>query len=400
MDCIQYDKGMKKMNYFFRKHKKFISLVLVLSFLVAVPYAAERYFATSAQDKKEEAEGNLKDVEDEMNDIEDKQDEVADELKDVRKKLSNLINKQKELESQINGTQDEIKKTQEELEIAKAEAQEQYEAMKIRIKFMYENSSDDNLWTAILESDGIIDMLNRVEYISTIYKADRDLTERYQQTVAIVEEKEQQLFVKMDELLMKQETFLGQQLEIEQMVASLEDAQNEYKAQLAAAKKKADAYKKTIKEQEEIIRKQEEEKRKQEEANKKPVYSGGKNVTGQMVVDYAMQFVGNPYVWGGNSLTNGCDCSGFVHQVYKYFGYNLVRYSLSFLYEGVPVSKDEMKPGDIVVYGRNSEGIGHVAIYIGNGKIVEAQSTKAGITCTRSVFYKEPLGIRRILPNP
>lgn len=400
MDCIQYDKGMKKMNYFFRKHKKFISLVLVLSFLVAVPYAAERYFATSAQDKKEEAEGNLKDVEDEMNDIEDKQDEVAGELKDVRKKLSNLINKQKELESQINGTQDEIKKTQEELEIAKAEAQEQYEAMKIRIKFMYENSSDDNLWTAILESDGIIDMLNRVEYISTIYKADRDLTEQYQQTVAIVEEKEQQLFVKMDELLMKQETFLGQQLEIEQMVASLEDAQNEYKAQLAAAKKKADSYKKTIKEQEEIIRKQEEEKRKQEEANKKPVYSGGKNVTGQMVVDYAMQFVGNPYVWGGNSLTNGCDCSGFVHQVYKYFGYNLVRYSLSFLYEGVPVSKDEMKPGDIVVYGRNSEGIGHVAIYIGNGKIVEAQSTKAGITCTRSVFYKEPLGIRRILPNP
>jgi len=119
-----------------------------------------------------------------------------------------------------------------------------------------------------------------------------------------------------------------------------------------------------------------------------------------MVVDYAMQFVGNPYVWGGNSLTKGCDCSGFVHQVYKYFGYNLVRYSLSFLYEGVPVSKSDMKPGDIVVYPRNSEGIGHVAIYIGNGKIVEAQSTKAGITCTRSVFYKEPLGIRRVLPNP
>lgn len=391
---------MKKINYFIRKHKKLISLVLVLSFLVAVPYAAERYFATSAQDKKEEAEGNLKDVEDEMNDIEDKKDEVESELKDVRKKLSNLINKQKELEAEINGTQDEIEKTQEELAVAEAQAQEQYEAMKIRIKFMYENSSDDNLWTAILESDGIVDMLNRVEYISTIYEADRALTEQYQQTVAIVEEKEQQLFVKMDELLMKQETFLGQQLEIEQMVASLEDVQDEYKAQLAAAQKKADAYKKTIKEQEEIIRKEEEERRKQEEANKKPVYSGGQDVTGQMVVDYAMQFVGNPYVWGGNSLTNGCDCSGFVHQVYKYFGYNLVRYSLSFLYEGVAVSKEDMKPGDIVVYGRNSEGIGHVAIYIGNGKIVEAQSTKAGITCTRSVFYKEPLGIRRILPNP
>lgn len=384
---------MKRINTFFKNNKKFISFILILSFLVAVPYAAERYFATSAQDKKEEAEENLKDVEDTMNDIKDKQDEVEGELKDVRKKLSNLISKQKELESEITGTQDEIKKTQEELEVAQQEAQEQYEAMKIRIKFMYENSSNDNLWTAIFESDGIIDMLNRVEYISTIYESDRKLTEQYKEAVAVVEEKEKSLFVKMDELLMKQETFLGQQKEIEAMVASLEDTQQEYKEQLAAAEKQADAYKKAIKEQEEIIRKE-------QEANKKPVYSGGQNVTGEMVVNYALQFVGNPYVWGGNSLTKGCDCSGFVHQVYKYFGYNLVRYSLSFLYEGVPVSKSDMKPGDIVVYPRNSEGIGHVAIYIGNGKIVEAQSTKAGITCTRSVFYKEPLGIRRVLPNP
>lgn len=382
--------------------------MLVLCFLIAVPYAAERYWATNAQDKKEEAEENLKDVEDEMDDIKDKQEDIQGELADVRKKLSNLITKQKELESEINDTQEAIAQTQTELEIAKQEAQEQYEAMKIRIKFMYENSSNDNLWSAIFESNGIIDMLNRVEYISTIYESDRQLTEEYQATVTRVEEKEQQLFVKMDEMLMKQETFLGQQLEIEEMVASLEDAQNEYKAQLADAKKKADAYKKTIKEQEEIIRreeeerrrKEEEEKKKQEEANKKPANNDGQNVTGEMVVNYALQFVGNPYVWGGNSLTKGCDCSGFVHLIYKHFGYNLVRYSLSFLYEGVAVSKDDMKPGDIVVYGRNSEGIGHVAIYIGNGKIVEAQSTKAGITCTRSVFYKQPLGIRRILPNP
>lgn len=395
-------------NTFIRKNKKFISLVLVLSFLVAVPQLTEHYWATSAQDKKEEAEGNLKDVEDEMDDIKDKQEEIEGELKDVRKKLSNLISKQKELESEINGTQDEIEKTQAELEVAQDDAQRQYEAMKIRIKFMYENSSSDNLWTAIFESDGIADMLNRVEYISTIYKSDRELTEQYKETVAQVEAKEDLLFQKMDELLMKQETFLGQQLEIEEMVASLEETQSEYAAQLASAKKQADAYKKMIKEQEEIIRKEEEERRrreeeerrKQEAANKKPTNTNGQNVTGETVVNYALQFVGNPYVWGGNSLTKGCDCSGFVHQVYKNFGYNLVRYSLSFLYEGVPVSKENIKPGDIVVYPRNSEGIGHVAIYIGNGKIVEAQSTKAGITCTRPVFYKEPLGIRRVLPNP
>ena len=384
---------MKKLNIFFRKHKKLIALFLVATFLVSLPYAAEHVYGTSAQDKKEEAEENLKDVEDQMNDIKDKQEEVEGEIKDVRKKLSSLMTKQNELKSEISGTQAEIEQTQAELEVARVDAQEQYEAMKIRIKFMYENSSNDSMWTAIFESDGIADMLNRVEYISTIYKSDRELTEQYKATVAQIEEKEELLLVKMDELLMKQETFLGQQMEIESMIASLEDAQNEFAAQLASAKKQAEAYKKTIKEQEEIIRQQ-------QSGNSNSSYPGGKNVSGETLVNYALQFVGNPYVWGGNSLTKGCDCSGFVHQVYKYFGYNLVRYSLSFLYEGVPVSKDEMKPGDIVVYPRNSEGIGHVAIYIGNGKIVEAQSTKAGITSNRPVFYKEPLGIRRVLPNP
>ncbi len=384
---------MKKINNILRKNKKLISLFLVACFLIAVPYVTEQYWASSAQNKKDEAEENLKDVEDQMNAIEDKQEQVEGELKDVRTQLSKLINKQNELKAEINGTQESIEQTQAELEVAREDAARQYEAMKLRIKFMYENSSNDSLWTAIFESDGIADMLNRVEYISTIYESDRELTEAYKETVAQVEEKERQLFLKMDELLVKQETFLGQQLEIESMIATLEDTQNEYAAQLASAKKQAEEYKKTIEEQEEIIRQQ-------QAANNNSSYPGGKNVSGETVVNYALQFVGNPYVWGGNSLTNGCDCSGFVHQVYKYFGYNLVRYSLSFLYEGVPVDKEDIMPGDIVVYPRNSEGIGHVAIYIGNGKIVEAQSTKAGITDTRSVFYREPLGIRRVLPNP
>lgn len=384
---------MKKINTLLRKHKKLIALCLVASFLLTIPQVAERYWATSAQDKKEEAEENLKDVQNEMNDIKDKQDEVQSEIKDVRKQLSNLLSKQDALEKEIDETQKAMDETQEELAVARADAQKQYEAMKIRIKFMYENGSDDNIWTAIIESNGIADMLNRVEYISTIYKSDRALTEQYKATVAMVEEKEKTLLAQMDQLLMKQETFLGQQAEITAMVASLEDSKEEYAAKLAYAKKQEEEYKKIIKEQEEIIKQQ-------QAANNKPYYPGGKDVSGQTVVNYALQFVGNPYVWGGNSLTKGCDCSGFVHQVYKYFGYNLVRYSLSFLYEGVAVSKSDIKPGDIVVYPRNSEGIGHVAIYMGNGLIVEAQSTKAGITANRSVFYKEPLGIRRVLPNP
>ena len=394
---------MKKINYMIQKNKKFISFLLVLCFLVAIPRVADGYFAKSAQDKKEEAEGNLKDVEDQMNNITDKQDEVEDELKDVRSKLSKLINKQNELKSEINDTQSALEQTQAELEQARVDAQTQYEAMKIRIKFMYENSSNDNLWMAIFESDGIADMLNRVEYISTIYESDRQLTEQYKETVARVEEKEQQLFYEMDELLVKQETFLGQQSEIESMIATLEDSKNEYATQLANAKKQADAYKAEIKKQEEIIRKEEEERRRkeQEAANgQKPTYNQGQDVDGATLVSYARQFVGNPYVWGGNSLTKGCDCSGFVHLVYKNFGYKTVRYSMSFLYEGTPVSRENIKPGDIVIYARSGEGIGHVAIYAGNGKIVEAQSSKAGITDNRSVDCRTIVGIRRILKNP
>jgi len=384
---------MKKINIIIRKHKNLIALSLVAAFLIGISYVSYPVYGKSATDKKNEAQNKLDKVEDQMNDIKDKQDEVESELKDVRKQLSKLISKQNELKAEINDTETALKKTQEELEVAKKKADEQYEAMKIRIKFMYENSSNDSLWTAVLESDGIADMLNRVEYISTIYESDRELTEQYKETVAQVEEQERKLFNTRDELLVKQEAFLGQQIEIEEMVATLEDTKDEYASQLASAKKQAEEYKKTIKEQEEIIRKE-------QQANQSPSYNG-QNVTGEALVAYGRQFLGNPYVWGGNSLTNGCDCSGFVHLVYKHFGYNLVRYSLSFLNEGVPVSIENIKVGDIVVYAKSSAGIGHVAIYAGNGKIIEAQSGKAGITDNRNLQHgRQILGIRRVLPNP
>ena len=393
MGCIQYDIGMRKINIIIRKNKNLIALFLVATFLISIPYVSYPMYGKSATDKKNEAQQNLNKVEDQMNNIKDKQDQVNAELKDVKKQLSQLMSKQNELEADIKETENALNKTQEELAVAKKEADEQYEAMKLRIQYMYENSSNDSIWTAILEADGIADMLNRVEYVSTIYESDRALTEQYKETIVQVQEQQTKLSNTRDELLAKQEVFLGQQLEIEEMVDSLQDTKNEYASQLATAKKQAEAYKKTIKEQEEIIRRE-------QAANQSPSYNG-KNVSGEVLVAYGRQFLGNPYVWGGNSLTKGCDCSGFVHLVYKHFGYNLVRYSLSFLNEGVPVSIENIKVGDIVVYAKSAAGIGHVAIYAGNGKIIEAQSGKAGITDNRPLQHgRKILGIRRVLPNP
>lgn len=385
----QYYRNMKTVRYFLFKHNNFIIGFLIGALLMAMPYAAEQFFATSAQDKKEEAEENLEDVENEIEDIEQQQEEVEEQLSQVRGKLSNLIDQQNRLKVEIEDTQASIEQTKMDLELARADAMHQYELMKIRIRYMYENSTSDNVWAALLESDGITDFLNRMEYITTIHNADRELTEQYKEAVALVEEQERQLLFKMDELLVKQETFLGQQAEIEAMIADLEGAQSEFADALAAAEAQADAYRETIEEQNEIIRQE-------QESQEPPEYEGGQDVTGQDIVNYAMQFVGNPYVWGGNSLTNGCDCSGFVHLVYKHFGYNTVRYSMSFLYEGVAVSRADVRPGDIVVYAMKN-GIGHVAIYAGNGKIVEAQSSSAGITANRSIDCREIVGIRRII---
>lgn len=381
---------MNKLRKFLLKHNNFIAGLLVGTLLIALPYSAEYFWATSAQNKKEEAEENLEDVENEIKEIEGQQEEVEEKLEQVRGELSSLLNEQQKLKKEIEETQASIEQTQMDLELAKEEANQQYEAMKLRIQYMYENSTSDSIWMALIEADGITDFLNRMEYITTIHNADRDLTEQYKEAVAQVEEQERQLLLKMDDLLVKQETFLGQQAEIEAMIADLEGAQSEFADALAAAEAQAEQYRDTIEKQNEIIR--------QEQANNqsKPSYEGGQNVSGQDIVNFAMQYVGNPYVWGGNSLTNGCDCSGFVHLVYKNFGYNTVRYSMSFLYEGVAVSREDVRPGDIVVYAMKN-GIGHVAIYAGNGLIVEAQSTAAGITANRSIDCREIIGIRRII---
>ena len=112
---------------------------------------------------------------------------------------------------------------------------------------------------------------------------------------------------------------------------------------------------------------------------------------GQAVVNYAVQFVGNPYKWGGTSLTKGADCSGFVMKVYEAFGIKLPHSSYDLRKVGKKVKASEMLPGDIICYS------GHVAIYMGNGKIVHASNKKDGIKISSNYKYKKVLAIRRVI---
>lgn len=374
-----------------------------------------------AEKKKSQAEQALKDKKNEINGLKDQQQTTADDIKNKSAKLDEILAAQKKLQTDITNKQAEIEQNQKDLAAAQEKQQEQYDAMKKRIQFMYENSAEDNIWTAIIESNGITDMLNRIEYVSDVYDSDRALMDSYQAAVEQVKEIGTKLDNDMNELTAMQDDYEKQQADVEAAIVALENQKEQYASQIAQAQQQADNYQNIITAQGKIIQEQEAAAAaaaaaaaRANSSSSSPSYDGGgagkggsiasdyaagggKNpgastgVSGSSVVSYAMQFVGNPYVWGGNSLTNGVDCSGFVHEVYAHFGISTPRYSQAFKSVGQAVSFDNIQPGDVVVYP------GHVAIYAGGGVIVEAQSTKAGITANRSVQCHTILAIRRLV---
>lgn len=369
-----------------------------------------------AEKKKSQAEQDLKDKKNEINGLKDQQQTTADDIKNKSAKLDEILAAQKKLQTDITSKQAEIEQNQKDLAAAQEKQQEQYDAMKKRIQFMYENSAEDNIWTAIIESNGITDMLNRIEYVSDVYDSDRALMDSYQAAVEQVKEIGTKLDKDMNELTAMQDDYEKQQADVEAAIVALENQKEQYASQIAQAQQQADNYQNIITAQGKIIQEQEAAAAaaRANSSSSSSSYDGGgagkggsiagdyaagggKNpgastgVSGSSVVSYAMQFVGNPYVWGGNSLTNGVDCSGFVHEVYAHFGISTPRYSQAFKSVGQAVSFDNIQPGDVVVYP------GHVAIYAGGGVIVEAQSTKAGITANRSVQCHTILAIRRLV---
>lgn len=382
-----------------------------------------------AEEKMKKAKEDLSNTNGQIDSLKDKQTVTANDIQANSNKLDEVLAAQKKLQTDITNKQGEIEQNQKDLAAAQQKQQEQYDAMKKRIQFMYENSTEDNVWTAIIEADGISDMLNRIEYVSDVYDSDRALMDSYQAAVQQVKTIGEQLNKDMDDLTAMQDSYEKQQSEIEAAILALENQKEQYAAQISEAQQQASNYQNIISAQGKIIQEEEaaaaaaalaaQQRAAQQAAASSGGSSGssydgggagkggsiagdyaaggGKNpsastgVSGSSVVSYAMQFVGNPYVWGGNSLTNGVDCSGFVHEVYAHFGISTPRYSQAFKSVGQAVSFDNIQPGDVVVYP------GHVAIYAGGGVIVEAQSTKAGITARRSVQCHTILAIRRLV---
>ena len=391
-----------KRTYFYKRVLSALLVVIMLLGGMTTAYASKIDEAQDkiedAKDKREEAQANLDKVNKEIEQLNAAQDALQAEMDAYDEELMALLTDLSILEEDIIYKRQEIDQAQADLEAAKIKEANQYESMKLRIQYMYENGGE-SVWTTLTEATEMSEVLNRVEYVNSVYDYDRNQLTEYQNTVQEVKDLTEKLDLEMIEMEELQANMNEQQLALETLISESSARMENFNTQLANASSLAKKYAKTIKQQNSIISKQEavikEEKRKEEEKKNEGITGGSNpsystNVSGSDVVNYACQFVGNPYVYGGTSLTKGCDCSYFVKACFGNFGISLPRTSYQQRSVGEAVSYSNAKAGDIICYA------GHVAIYMGDGKIVHAANAKQGI-CYGTATYRTIITVRRVL---
>lgn len=460
-------------------------LTVTLAIMMCVTPAASVY-ADRESDLREDQAWNAQQMNNmyaRMDELYSQKQQLAAEINSLDTDLVNVMVSIQTLNNDIETKKADIKKIKSDLKKAKKQKEKQYEAMKKRIQYLYENGGTGAAWfQMMMNADDLSDMLNKAEYTQQMYEYDRENLEKYSNTVREVKKlKKQYQQEKADLEGMKQEQEAEQanlQAAIDSKRASSADCDNE----IAYAQQMANDYAAIIAQQQAEIEQIVAEKIAAEEAARAEAeriaaeqaaaeaaeneqgytengesenysenygedysenggspdynedyssetgetgdsgytgetgdygnneesdnseYSGSETTTdtssntatssgsgGSSVVDYAKQFVGNPYVWGGTSLTSGADCSGFVQSVYSNFGVSLPRTSYEQQNAGREVSYSEAQPGDLICYG------GHVAIYMGNGKIVHASNSRDGIKVSDNAAYRTILSVRRLV---
>lgn len=390
-----------------RRAKAVLALVLVVSLTIG---SSQVVYATSAQNKKSEAEKNLNDVNKKIDNLENKKEEIEGELDTKNEELVNLMVDVGILEKEIDQNEKQLKQVKKDLKTAQKNEKKQYQAMKKRIKFMYERG-DSAVISSLLESKSMADMLNRVEYFNEVYDYDRNLLDNYEKTRKQVEDLKAQVEDEKKELETAKDDLKQQEKQLETAMTNLRSQQANADTQIANAKNLASEYQKTITEQNKIIQQQQAEAAASRSSGGSSGGSGGTskpnsnasvpggnlnppkttNVSGSDVVNYAMQFVGKPYVWGGKDPNTGADCSGFTSYVYAHFGISIPSFSGAQRSCGQEVSYANAQAGDLICYA------GHVAIYMGGGKIVHAKGTAYGIVGNDNATYKTIITVRRLL---
>ena len=437
-----------------KKRLACLSLIFAMAATQILPVFAARKDDVQAQ--KAETQNKLSEAEARANSLEEQKGAIMGQISSSEQELVDVLSQIDILAGEITDKEAEIEETKEDLVQAEQDRDEQYEAMKKRIQYMYENGGSDAWVQILLESDSLASMLSKVENTEKMYAYDRAELKEMKEAVQEVKDLETKLENEKSELETAKEEQEGMKGSLQTKIDELKANASDYEAQIANVKAQAEQYKNLIAQQTaelEQIQAQEEAARKEQErqqqaqqnknnsnnnkpannnsgntnnnkpssnkpSSNKPSNSGGSSKpesqkpsskpeaekpstpsynsgTGASVVAYAKQFIGNPYVYGGNSLTNGIDCSGFTQQIFGHFGYSLPRTSGAQASSGVGINYSEHRAGDLIVYP------GHVAILTGDGGIVHASNSapypKGGIKYTANALYRSPIAVRRIV---
>lgn len=319
--------------------------------------------------------------------LEDKKHQAEEEMKDLKDDLAGIMISLNTTEMQLINKGEEIIEATNQLEEAQAKEEQQYESMMKRIVVMYENGNS-SAFNMIFEAGSVAEMLQNMENVQAIQDYDRAQLQKYIQTKEQIAELKTTLEVEQKELLNLQAQLERQQKTLAQKISAKKAEIEDFDAQLAEAARIA---------AEEAARKAAEEAAK--ENNKVPIntnnssggvkYTGtGDQTVGDAIVANARTYLGVPYLWGGNDY-NGIDCSGLTKAAHKSVGIYIDRWSGHQAIGGKAIgSVAEAKPGDIICYS------GHVAIYIGNERVIHAPHTGT-VVKEATVYLKEIIAIRR-----
>ena len=360
---------------------------------------------------------------DEVRDLKQKKQETLNQVSELQTQLKSVMSMISDLENDLIETGEEISQTEEDLKTAQEEQEQQYAAMKLRIKYMYEEGTGTATVEKVLTSGDISSVLTQAEYSQQVHSYDRDKLEEYVATVQKVEDLKTTLETKMADLQETQTEYDAQKDELNTTITekSSEIANLDVKIDEAVKKAAEEAAKKAA---EEAAKKAAEEAAKKNNSSSSssnrnnssnssssssnssssnssssssgsssssssnssssssssssPSYSADK---GSIIVNAAYSQIGVPYVWGGTTPGVGLDCSGLVQYCYRQAGISIPRTSGDILAKGTIVSNPQ--PGDICWTS------GHVAIYIGGGQMIEAQQTgvPVKVSSVRVTYY-------------
>lgn len=433
--------------------RKAILILAVLVLAVQAPLPGRASPVTRAEQERRRAEEEKSRAESEAQQLEQKLGQSRQKEQALEEELVRLLALKDILESDMEELKTQIQGADRDYRQAEEKRQRQYDILKKRIQFLYEEG-DITYLDILLKAKNIGDVVSQTEYFRQLYEYDQEIIQRYEKLKQEAAGKKELLEEKQSQLEVMEEENESQQKELEGFIAARQKESSGFALELEAAQARAaqaagEVIRKTeeirilrARQEEERIRQEQERVRQEQEsagqesgaAGREPGATGreqggagrepggagrepggagqesgsagtaqdsagtagGRSVKsiggtefGRNVADYALQFVGNPYVYGGTSLTGGTDCSGYTQSVYRHFGVSIPRTSGEQAGFGREIPYEEMEPGDLVCYS------GHVAMYIGGGRIVHASSRKEGIKVSNDPAYRTIVSIRR-----